>query len=130
MKKIIVTQISRLQLLETGLVAVLIGVIVGFATEHSGWFIAAATVAGVGLLVPRLLYPVAIFWFSLGNGLSMIVSPLLLTIVFLLIITPIGIIRRWLGRDSLQLRWSNRNSKSMFKKRDHTFVASDLKNSF
>ncbi len=125
--KFFITQISRVQLLETGLVAILLGVIAGFVTEHSGWFIGAATVAGIGLLLPKLLYPVAVFWFSLGNVLSTIVSPLLLTIVFLLIITPIGVIRRWLGRDPLQLKT---NSKSMFKERDHMFTASDLKNSF
>ncbi|WKN41445.1 SxtJ family membrane protein [Tunicatimonas pelagia] len=125
--KIIVAQISQLQLLETSLVAIILSVIVGFVTDHSGWFIAAATLAGIGLLVPKILYPVAIFWFSLGNILSTIVSPLLLTVVFLLIITPIGTIRRWLGHDSLQLR---QNSKSMFKKRDHMFTTSDLENSF
>jgi len=128
--KFFITQISRVQLLETGLVAILLGVIAGFVTEHSGWFIGAATVAGIGLLLPKLLYPVAVFWFSLGNVLSLIVSPLLLIIVFLIIITPIGIVRRWLGRDSLRLRWHKQNSASMFKERDHMFTASDLKNSF
>ncbi|MGB3585393.1 MAG: SxtJ family membrane protein [Tunicatimonas sp.] len=125
--EIIITQISQKQLLETGLVAILLCIIIGLVQDQSGWLVAAAVVAGVGLLFPKLLYPVAVFWFSLGNVLSMIVSPILLTTVFLLIITPIGVFRRWLSRDSLQIQPSDR---SILKKRDHVFTATDLKNSF
>ncbi|MEM9672432.1 MAG: SxtJ family membrane protein [Bacteroidota bacterium] len=128
--KIIVTQLSRKQLLETSLVLIVLGIISGFVQDQSRWFVASAVVAGTGLVVPKLLYPVAVVWFTLGNVLSQLVSPLLLTLVFLLMITPIGIIRRWLGRDSLQLRWSKSDNQTMLKERTHTFTASDLKNSF
>lgn len=130
LSKIVITQISQIQLLETSLVAILLCIIIGLVQGQSGWFIAAVVIAGIGLVLPKIMYPVAVFWFSLGNALSLIISPLLLTIVFLLIIAPIGIVRRWLGRDSLQLRWHKQNSDSMFKERDYTFTTSDLKNSF
>jgi len=127
---IIITQLSRRQLLETGLVLIVLGIILGFVQDQSHWFVAAAVVAGIGLVVPKLLYPVAVVWFTLGNVLSKLVSPLLLTLVFLLMIAPIGIIRKWLGRDSLQLQWPRSGDQSMFKERNHTFTSSDLKNSF
>jgi hypothetical protein len=127
---IIITLFSRRQLLETSLVLVILGIILGFIQDQSNWFVAAAVVAGIGLVVPKLLYPVAVVWFTLGNVLSKLVSPLLLTLVFLLLITPIGFIRRWSGHDSLQLRWTKPNDQSLFKERNHTFTASDLKNSF
>lgn len=130
LSKIIITQLSRRQLLETSLIVVVLSIILGFVQNQSNWFIGAAVVAGVGLLAPKLLYPIAVAWFTLGNVLSKLVSPLLLTLVFLLIITPIGLIRRWLGRDSLQLRWPKPDNQSMFKERNHTFTAGDLKNSF
>lgn len=127
---IIITQFSRRQLLETSLVLVILGIILGFVQYQSNWYVVAAIVAGIGLVVPNLLYPIAVVWFTLGNVLSKLVSPLLLTFVFLLLITPIGLIRGWLGRDSLKLRWSKPDNQSMFKKRNHTFTAADLKNSF
>ena len=128
--KIIITQLSRRQLLETSLVLIVLSIILGFIQGQSNWFIGAAAVGGIGLVVPRTLYPIAVVWFTLGNVLSKLVSPLLLTLVFLLMITPIGLIRRWLGRDSLQLRWPKPDNQSMFKERNHTFAAGDLKNSF
>lgn len=127
LSKIIVTKFSQVQLLETSLVIVILSVILGTVQERQIWLIAATIVAGIGLLLPRLLYPVAVVWFSLGNVLSLVISPILLTMVFLLIITPIGIIRRWLGHDSLQLK---KRSDSVFKERNHVFSATDLKNPF
>ena len=126
--KIIITRFSRVQLLETGLVLVLLSVILGIVRDEDNWLIVAVFVAGTGLVVPRLFYPVAVVWFSLGNLLSLVVSPLLLTLVFMLIITPIGLIRRWLGHDSLQLKKST--DTTTFHLRNHTFTAADLKNSF
>ncbi|MEM9833615.1 MAG: SxtJ family membrane protein [Bacteroidota bacterium] len=127
LSKIIVTKFSQVQLLETSLVIVILSVILGTVQERQIWLIAATIVAGIGLLLPRLLYSVAVVWFSLGNVLSLVISPILLTMVFLLIITPIGIIRRWLGHDSLQLK---KRSDSVFKERNHVFSATDLKNPF
>ena len=127
LSKLIITQLSRVQLVETALVAVLLCVVMGLVHENTSWFVAAAGIAGVGLLVPRLIYPVAVIWFSLGNILSLVASPLLLTLVFLLIITPIGTVGRWLGHDPLQLK---KTTESTFRGRNHTFSAADLKNSF
>ena len=127
LSKIITTKFSRVQLLETGLVIIVIGIVLGFIQPQPDWFIAAAVVAGIGLLVPRFLYPIAVVWFSLGNLLSLVVSPILLTLVFLLIITPISLIRRWLGHDSLQFK---KKTNSMYKERNQTFSPTDLKNSF
>ena len=43
-------------------------------------------------------------WLALGEVLHRITSPIALGAVFLLVVTPTGVVRRLLGRDSLALR--------------------------
>jgi len=59
---------------------------------------------GLGLLLPRaLVYPNKA-WMLLAEGLSYITTRIILGIVFFLIVTPIGVIKRMLGWDPLSRR--------------------------
>lgn len=68
----------------------------------------ALIVAGIFLLVaivhPRVLAPLNRLWFRFGLLLHKIVSPIMLAIMFFLVITPIGLLMRALGKDPLRLR--------------------------
>jgi len=44
------------------------------------------------------------WWLAFGDVLHRITSPVALGAVFLLVVTPTGLLRRLLGRDSLVLR--------------------------
>ena len=57
-------------------------------------------VAG-GLLAPRALAPVYRAWMGLALLLSKVTTPLFLGIVYYLVLTPVGVIRRSLGRNQL-----------------------------
>ena len=43
-------------------------------------------------------------WMAFGQLLGRIVSPVVLAILYYLMITPIAVVGRWLGRDELRLR--------------------------
>lgn len=60
--------------------------------------------AAAALLHPAQLDPVARLWLRLGAILGMIVSPLVLAVIFFLLVTPIALIARLLGRDELRLK--------------------------
>ena len=72
-----------------------------------------------GLIVPRGLKHLYIVWMSLGILLGFVVSSLLLILLFFLLITPIGLVARCLGKDFLNLKldrsavsyWIRRDSK-------------------
>jgi len=49
-----------------------------------------------------------IYWFKFGQLLGKIVSPIVLGIIYFLIITPVAIIIRIIGRDELSLKNNNR----------------------
>ena len=50
-----------------------------------------------GLLVPRVLGPVERGWMRFAEMLGRINTRIILTILYCVVITPVGIIRRWLG---------------------------------
>ena len=76
--------------------------------EDPRWW--AMVVAGF-LLVPAAVFPRSLVWvykgwMAVGHVLGWINTRIILGVVFYVIVTPIGMFRRWLGRDPMgrQLR--------------------------
>lgn len=68
------------------------------------WLVAAAIMLAFAMLAPSLLSPFLHLWLVLGHILGVINTHLLLSAVFFLMITPIGLIARMCGHDPLKLR--------------------------
>jgi hypothetical protein len=64
----------------------------------------------VGFLKPHFLSPLSKAWYLLGELLGRVVSPIVLGIIFFLLITPVAIIGKLLGRDELALKRKSTNS--------------------
>jgi hypothetical protein len=58
----------------------------------------------LGLFRPLVLAPLNRVWTKLGLLLGKIVAPLTLGGLFFLVITPVAVILRWMGKDILHLR--------------------------
>jgi len=65
----------------------------------------AAAFALAGLVAPRLLSPVEKAWMALADWLSVVMSYVILTLAFILVVTPLGLVRRVFRRDPLHLRF-------------------------
>jgi len=63
-----------------------------------------------GAAAPRALKQVYIAWMSLAIVLGFLVSSLLLSIFFFLVITPVGLVARAFGQDFLRLKLEPRAS--------------------
>lgn len=57
-----------------------------------------------GLIVPGSLKHVYVAWMSLGLALGFVVSNVILTVFYYLILTPVGLIARLCGQDFLSLK--------------------------
>ncbi len=69
---------------------------------HFPWLLAPGLpLLAFGLAWPRALKRVYIAWMSLAIVLGFLVSTLLLTLFFFLVITPIGLLARLAGKDFL-----------------------------
>lgn len=84
--------------------AVLFGLLLPWLFEHDyprwPWYVFAA-LAVPALIVPRSLHPVYRGWMRFGLLISRVTTPLILGIVFYLLITPTGLIRRIFGKDAI-----------------------------
>ena len=90
--------------LTVGGVFALIGLwpLVLHAADPRWW---SVVVAGI-LIAPALVYPNSLFWpykgwMAVGHVLGWINTRIILGAVFYIIVTPIGIVRRWLGKDPM-----------------------------
>lgn len=71
-----------------------------------GWaLIVAAAFLLAALARPRVLAPVNRLWLRFGLLLHACISPIIMGLVFYTTLTPIGLVRRMLGKDPLRLRF-------------------------
>ena len=75
------------------------------------WSLVASTLFLLcALLLPSVLAPLNRAWLWFGLRLHRIVSPVVLGIMFFLVITPIGLAMRALGKDPLRLKFDKVSS--------------------
>ena len=83
----------------TGILLIIVG-------SFSGWLFLICSILFliISLKIPIILTPLNLAWTKLGLILSKIFNPMILGVVFLLIITPIAIIRKIFGKSALHLK--------------------------
>src|SRR2546430_459038 len=98
-------QLRKFGLLVGGVVAVL-GLLLWLRGKpHFLWPLASGTtLMALGLAWPRGLKQIYVAWMTLAIVLGFVVSTLLLTVFFFLIVTPVGLVARLLGKDFLRLK--------------------------
>ena len=80
----------------------------------------------LGIINSNLLSPLNKLWFKFGIFLGKIISPIIMGIIFFLVVTPIGLIMRLIGKDVLNLKYSDCKSYWIEK----TDPKSKMKNQF
>jgi len=111
---------------DTGLAIILICLL----TAHFGKIYQFVPISIIILLIvmifPNFFKPFAWFWFGLSHILGTVASKIILSILFFVLVTPVGFIRRLAGADTLQLKEWKKSNESVFKVRDHKFSAEDV----
>ena len=94
---------------------------------HIRWLEWAAIAALlVDMVWPAAFTPFAVVWFGLSERLGAVVSKVLLAVLFFVVLTPIGLVMRAVGRDSMRLRQWRRSRESVFTVRDHHYTPADM----
>jgi len=89
------------------------------------FFIISIIFLFLGLINSKILTPLNKLWMKFGYLMGKIVSPLVMTLIFYLIITPIAILLRIIGKDVLKKHKTN--SKTYWNKRE---TKSNMKDQF
>ena len=63
-----------------------------------------------GILNSKVLTPLNYFWIKFGDLLGRVIAPVVMGFIFFLVVTPIGLFMRILGKDILRLSLSNEKS--------------------
>ena len=77
----------------------------GFAHLPVWFFGVAAVFAFFGLVWPRALKPVFIVWIKFALVLNRVVTHVLLTVMYWLVIAPMGMVMRLFSEDPLKRKW-------------------------
>ena len=64
----------------------------------------------LGLLNSKILNPFNKLWFKFGMILGRIISPIIMSIIFFLVVTPIALIMKLLKKDLLNLKFNKTNT--------------------
>lgn len=119
-------KITKDQSRDTGMALVLLLLLVDVKMKREGILFAAIAFHVLNMITPRIYQPIAIFWFGLSDLLGNVMSKILMSILFFGVVTPIGILRRWIGKDSLKLRAFKASAESSMVQRNHVFVGQDI----
>ena len=111
---------------ETGLVLVLLVMLFAWFDPRSFWPPLGILLLLACILVPRLFLPLVRPWFWLGHRLGAATTPLILTMLYFAVVTPVGLLRRLAGADPMQRRQWRQGHGSVMRQRDHLFKAEDL----
>jgi saxitoxin biosynthesis operon SxtJ-like protein len=107
--------------------AIVLLVLLGaYWSRRDGLVMAAMIVHVVNMTVPQAFRPLAVVWLGASHAIGMVMSTVLLSIVFALVVTPVGLFRRLTGKDTLRLRAFKASDASVMMSRNHLFEAHDL----
>lgn len=124
--RLILEKVSISQCRDSGLALVLISLLLALGSSSRHYLVLAIGLLVLTMTIPALFKPFAKIWFGFSHVLGTVVSRLLLVIIFYLMVTPVGVVRRILGRDPLQLKKFGQGEESVFADRDHLFTREDL----
>ena len=105
---------------------VLIVLLLMLATKRNYWIFCAIGLLVLTMVAPQMFRPVAVLWFGLAELLGMVTSRIVLTVIFFVVVTPVGLVRRVLGADTLKLKSFKKGHGSVMEERNHTFSAHDM----
>ena len=125
-QKIISSYINKEQARDTGMAMVLICLLFTLFLHNRFFINLAIPLLIITMIFPELFRPLAKIWYGLAQVLGTIMSKVLLVIIFFLIVTPVGLCRRALGSDVLQLKKWKKDNSSVFKLHEHIFRPEDI----
>ena len=91
-------------------ISIILMIIAGFLfwkeKESYQIFLTVGTILFVlGILVPAVLKPIYWIWMIFATILGWMMTRVILSLLFYIIITPIGLIPRFFGKQFLELKW-------------------------
>ena len=122
-------KITPTQCRDTALALAFLAMLIWYFTREAAYAYATMAVLLLAMVWPSSMTWPARLWFGLAHAMGAVMSRVLLTVIYIVIVLPVALLRRLLGKDSMRVRaW--RGQGSAFVSRGHTFVKEDLANPY
>ena len=115
---------------DTGMAMVLICLLLGYFGKFPKFLGVSIVLLLITMAWPKVFKPLAGLWFGLSHVMGQVVSKIVLTLIFFGVVTPVGLIRRLTGADSLQLKKWKQGTDSVFVERQGAIPDKDLLNPY
>lgn len=85
----------------------------------------------VTMIKPIIIKPFAFIWLNLSHYIGALVSKLILSLIFFILVIPTGIIFKLIGKDPMYLKkWKDGKGDSVMVVKNHVYTSKDLNNPF
>jgi hypothetical protein len=128
--KKIFTGVTKKQCIEFGQTAILVTLFLALYLKQNNFVIAAFICTLITVLAPIIFYPFAFCWLGISKILSFISSRIIVSLIFFLVVTPVGLVRQLSGKDSLKMKQFKKNRKSVMEERNHLYTDADFIHTF
>lgn len=117
------------QIKESGFAAALI---FSIASLYLGNFLTIMAIITLifSMTIPVMLKPFAYFWFGLSIILGNIMSKVLVSIIYILIVIPFGLLMKAVNKDAMKLNEFKKDKTSLFIKKNHLYTTQDIINPY
>lgn len=114
-----------------GGVFALLGIILLWRGKETGWvfIVGGSPLLALGALKPSLLKPLQKAWMTLAMAMGWVMTRVILTVVFYLVLTPIGLLVKLSGKDLLDLKFEL-SSSSYWRRREKGAQQTDCEKQF
>lgn len=116
--------VSKKSLRKFGIVIgiILITVVIIFLWNSVSWRVLLLTLGGIlllnGIFIPNSLKDIYKIWMGFAFALGWVVSRIILTILFVFILTPIGLLAKIFGKEFIDLNFNKKNNSYWIPKKD------------
>lgn len=115
---------------DTGLALVLGILFFVYFSERLRLIPLAIIVLFLSMLYPNIFRPLSKLWFGLSYLMGSVMAKVIMAILFFILVTPIGVLRRIIGYDPMQLKKWKKGNSSVFIIREKIIQSEDLGNPY
>ena len=119
-------KISRKQASDSGMAIVLVLLLTGLLTGNSVYYKAAIPILVINMIHPMAFYYFGIFWIGLSQIIGTVVSGILLSAVYFLLVLPVAVVRKMIGKDPMLMKQFKKSRTGTMQIRKHKLKPEDI----
>ena len=119
-------KISKKQAADSGMAIVLMLLLLGFFTTNTLFYKLAIPILVLTMIYPMAFYYFGIVWIGISAIIGTIVSKILLSLVYFVIVLPMALLRKLMGKDPMHMKQWKKSGKSIMQVRNHRFTSEDV----